>query len=122
MRARTATVPGILDYDDLIADKREGFFKLFKEAGYDKSEYCDGDASEFCFEEDTLQITGLFTPGDPGCQFLPNGDPGYPSDAGEVDDIIVTLKGRDITDYLTSKYTQKYFLPISEQAIEDNDR
>ena len=124
MGTREATVNGILDYDDLVPEKFDEFFNLLKKAGYDKDEYCEycnGVMSQFYFEEDTLKITGFCTPGDPGCRYLPNGDPGNPPEPDEVEDIKVMINGHDVTDCLIDEYPERYAIMLREKASEEMD-
>ena len=36
-------------------------------------------------EEIRIGVTASYHPGDPGCMYMPNGDPGYPPDPDEIE-------------------------------------
>jgi hypothetical protein len=50
-------------------------------------------AVEIAEVESCFEVTANRTPGDPGCWYLPNGDPGYPPEPGEIE--ILSVKGSD---------------------------
>ena len=48
-----------------------------------------------------VKCTGTLNPYHPAVMYLPNGDPGYPEEGGDLVDFTVELFGEDITEKLT---------------------
>ncbi len=68
-------------------------------------------------EEITVIITGNFIAGSPGVHTLSNGDPGYPADPAEMDDV-KSFHGKTEIE-LTEDETEKAIEKLFESAAAD---
>jgi hypothetical protein len=71
-------------------------------------------------EEDYLEIPVAvhyrYVPGKPGCQYMSNGDPGYPDDPPELD--IMRVEDQDGNAYLLTDDEEDRLLDLIEE-LED---
>lgn len=63
------------------------------------------------------EVTGYWSPPVRGRLYMKNGDPGYPDEPGEMEDIQVWFEGKEITDTLSAEETKEARWAL-EAAIE----
>ena len=66
-----------------------------------------------------VELDGKVSKYHPAVMYLPNGDPGYPEEGGELEDFTVTLDGNDITDEISKDDYDRLFLDFWENESED---
>ena len=79
---------------------------------------------DFPFANDMAEVAGYYTPYSPGCNYLANGDPGYPETLPEFELHSFSIRDVDISlelDWMYVKknvYMMKYLDSISSLLLE----
>jgi hypothetical protein len=68
------------------------------------------------------EVEGDYTKGRPAKFYLPNGDPGYPAEPSELENVAITIKqGNNESDELTMVLHADAVLTIIDRALENID-
>jgi hypothetical protein len=74
-------------------------------------------------DDDDATVTFCYSPGRPGRNYMPNGDPGYPDEPAEIELISVIINGEEavLTEAQAESLDQRlYEYILAEQAAEES--
>lgn len=76
--------------------------------------------SDECSEDREVVCSYTYSPGRPGCNYLPNGDPGYPPEPAEVEIYSVRDKQYDVE--MLELVSDEEYVWLQEKIIEEEGK
>lgn len=76
--------------------------------------------SDECSEDREVVCSYTYSPGRPGCNYLPNGDPGYPPEPAEVE--IYSIRDKQYGVDLMELVSDEEYARLQVQIIEEEEK